>query len=99
MTKVGLVTSPRTPSPAPIPWVSVVLPAPRSPVSTMRSPASSIPASRSPSSRIAAAVATVAAVRGSSLRPCHAAPSPARRHTGGHRASDRGQPVVLSISV
>ena len=28
MTKVGEVTAPRTPSPAPIPWVSVVLPAP-----------------------------------------------------------------------
>ena len=38
ITKVGEVTSPRTPSPAPIPWVSVVLPAPRSPVRITRSP-------------------------------------------------------------
>ena len=38
ITNVGLVTSPRTPRPAPIPLVRVVLPAPRSPVRTSRSP-------------------------------------------------------------
>src|SRR5512139_482473 len=41
MTKVGEVIGPRTPSPSPMPWVRVVLPAPRSPVSTRRSPARS----------------------------------------------------------
>src|SRR5690625_2200455 len=39
MMNVGELIRPRTPRPAPMPWVSVVLPAPRSPVSTTRSPA------------------------------------------------------------
>ena len=41
ITNVGEVTSPRTPSPAPRPCVNVVLPAPSSPLSTIRSPAAS----------------------------------------------------------
>src|SRR5690625_6632082 len=52
MMNVGEATCPRTPSLEPIPWVSVVLPAPRSPVRTTRSPARSRPASRLPSSRV-----------------------------------------------
>ena len=48
ITNVGEVTSPRTPSPAPSPWVNVVLPAPSSPLSTTRSPARSWPASERP---------------------------------------------------
>ncbi len=42
MTNVGDVTSPRTPSPAPSPCVSVVFPAPRSPVRITRSPAAQL---------------------------------------------------------
>ena len=41
----GEVTAPLTPSPAPIPWVSAVLPAPSGPVSTTRSPGRRIAAS------------------------------------------------------
>ena len=48
ITKVGEVTSPRTPSPSPMPWVSVVLPAPRSPVRITRSPGASRVASQPP---------------------------------------------------
>src|SRR5215470_16070954 len=58
MTNVGEVTGPRTRSPVPIPWTSVVLPAPRGPASTTTSPARSSPDSRSPSSRIWAAPGT-----------------------------------------
>ncbi len=50
MTKVGEVTEPRTPSPSPMPWVSVVFPAPRSPVRITRSPARSRTAIDLPSS-------------------------------------------------
>src|SRR5664280_2755512 len=41
MTNVGEVIGPRTPRPWAMPWVRVVLPAPRPPVSTTRSPACS----------------------------------------------------------
>src|ERR671914_276395 len=56
MTNVGEVIGPRTFSPSPMPCVRVVLPAPRPPDSTTRSPARSTPASRTPRSRIACAV-------------------------------------------
>ena len=56
ITKVGEVTSPRTPSPSPMPWVSVVLPAPRSPVRITRSPGRSTVASHSPNARVSSAV-------------------------------------------
>ena len=55
ITNVGEVTSPRTRSPAPIPCVNVVFPAPSSPLSTIRSPGASCPASEDPSSRIVSA--------------------------------------------
>ena len=55
MTKVGEVTAPRTPRPAPSPWVNVVLPAPSEPVSTIRSPGASWPATERPRPRIASA--------------------------------------------
>ena len=50
------MTGPATPSPAPMPWVSVVLPAPRSPVAISTSPARSSPARRAPSACMASAV-------------------------------------------
>ena len=58
ITKVGEVTSPRTPRPAPIPWVKVVLPAPSSPLSTTRSPGAQLAGER------AAQVAHRVGVRG-----------------------------------
>src|SRR5699024_11607654 len=45
-TKVGEITGSATPRPSPIPWVRVVLPAPKSPRATTRSPARSTAASR-----------------------------------------------------
>ena len=75
MMNVGEATCPRTPSPTPIPCVRVVLPAPRSPVSTTRSPARSTPASASPNARAASASGRVA-VRTSALTP---PPDPRRR--------------------
>src|SRR5690606_29705818 len=58
MTKVGLVTGPRTPRPSPTPRIKVVLPAPSSPDNSTTSPARSrIPSSR-PSSTIASADST-----------------------------------------
>src|SRR5450631_341512 len=48
MTKVGEVMGPRTPRPWAMPWVTVVLPAPRPPVSTTRSPALSSAPSLAP---------------------------------------------------
>src|SRR6478735_9423433 len=59
MTKVGDVIGPRTPSPSAMPWVSVVLPAPRSPVRTRTSP----PRSRAPSRRPKSWVSSVVAQR------------------------------------
>src|SRR5580765_5422161 len=56
MTKVGDVIGPRTPSPSPIPWVSVVVPAPRPPVSTTRSPARSARPRAWPHARVSSAV-------------------------------------------
>src|SRR3954447_25737349 len=58
MTKVGEVIGPRTFMPSPRPWVSVVLPAPRSPVSTTRSPGRRRAPRRRPRSCMAVAVAT-----------------------------------------
>ena len=52
MTNVGDVIGPRTPSPSPSPWVNVVLPAPRSPTRSTRSPARSRVASSAPIRRI-----------------------------------------------
>ena len=49
MTNVGEVTGSRTPSPAPIPWVSAVLPAPSGPTRTTRSPGRSTSARARPS--------------------------------------------------
>src|SRR5262249_8596416 len=63
ITKVGEVIGPRTPRPAPIPWTRVVLPAPRSPLSTTRSPGSSTAASRLPSATMSSALATVSSSR------------------------------------
>ncbi len=57
-TKVGEITGPSLPSPVPMPWVRVVLPAPRSPAAMTRSPGRNRPASRAPSSCIARAVGT-----------------------------------------
>ena len=59
ITKVGEVTSPRTPSPAPMPCASAVLPAPSGPVSSSRSPARSTPASRRPNSWVSSTVDSV----------------------------------------
>src|SRR4051812_19789979 len=59
MTNVGDVMGPRTPSPSASPWVSVVLPAPRPPVRTTRSPAARTCASRRPQPRVSSAVASV----------------------------------------
>ena len=56
MTNVGEVTGSRTPSPAPIPWVSAVLPAPSGPTRTTRSPARSSSASSRPSAWVSAGV-------------------------------------------
>src|SRR5215472_15300350 len=57
MTKVGEVTGPRTPSPAPMPWTRVVLPAPSGPARITRSPARSSAARRRPRSRMSPSVA------------------------------------------
>src|SRR4051812_685476 len=59
MTNVGEVMGPRTPRPSARPWVSVVLPAPRPPVRTTRSPAARTCASRWPQRRVSSAVASV----------------------------------------
>src|SRR5579864_67562 len=74
ITNVGDVTGPRTPSPAPIPWVRVVLPAPSPPLRITRSPARSTVARDRPSACISAAVPTVSAMPSASLmvRPRHA---------------------------
>ena len=58
ITKVGDVTAPRTPRAAPMPWVSVVFPAPRSPVRISRSPASSRVPRCSPNARVSSAVSS-----------------------------------------
>src|SRR5674476_1399905 len=56
MTKVGEVIGPRTPSPAAMPWVRDVLPAPRPPVSTTRSPACSRAPSLAPQAWVSSTV-------------------------------------------
>src|SRR6185437_16262755 len=71
ITNVGDVIGPRTPSPSPIPWVRVVLPAPSPPVRITRSPACSTVARDRPSERICAAVATVSETL-LMVRPLHA---------------------------
>ena len=81
MTKVGEVTGPRTPSPSPMPWVSVVLPAPRPPVSTTRSPGAQ---QRARATRPSARVSSTVASRATRRRAAH-------RHAGGLRAAPRGR--------
>src|SRR6185312_1160061 len=54
-TNVGEMMPSRTPSPAPSPWVNVVLPAPSSPLSSRRSPGLSTPPIRAASARVASA--------------------------------------------
>src|SRR6185437_1468475 len=71
ITNVGEVIGPRTPSPSPIPWVRVVLPAPSPPLRITRSPACSTVARDRPSERICAAVATVSETL-LMVRPLHA---------------------------
>src|SRR5947207_14926037 len=56
MTNVGEVTSPGTPSPAPIPCASAVFPAPSGPVSRTRSPARSTDARVRPNARVSSTV-------------------------------------------
>src|SRR3954452_1141905 len=77
MTNVGEVPAPRTPRPAPSPWVRVVLPAPRSPVSSTRSPARSTVSTRSPSARVSEASGSVTVTGGP------AAPAPRGRSVTG----------------
>src|SRR5689334_8245475 len=85
ITNVGEVIGPRTPSPSPIPWVSVVLPAPSPPLRITRSPARSTVASERPRARISAAVATVSDTSGM-VRPPHA-----RADTGHNLVGDRAK--------
>ena len=81
--------SPRTFSPAPSPWVNVVLPAPRSPDSTSTSPARNCPASSSPMPRACHRRSARSARSASPSRRSGSVPSLAPRST---RAAARTRP-------
>src|SRR4051794_37168709 len=69
--KVGEVTGSPTPSARAAPRISVVLPAPRSPLTSTTSPGPSSAASRSPRASVSAGLRVLAVTRGSAAEEAH----------------------------